>query len=60
MGAAWEATLEVGGRAKSLGKVLLRGSTGCNLVWSRDMGDHGDNESNDIWSACEFLETGHT
>ena len=52
--------MEVGGRAKSLGKVLLRGSTGCNLVWSRDMGDHGDNESNDIWSACEFLETGHT
>ena len=45
MGEAWEATLEGGGGANNLRKVLPRGSAGGNIVWIRDMGDHGDNDS---------------
>ena len=45
MGASWEATPEGGTGADSLGNVLPRSSAGGNLVWSRDIGDHGDNES---------------
>ena len=59
-GAAWEATSYGGGGSESLNKVLPHGSVGGTLVWSGDMGVHGDNESEDRGSACEFLETGHT
>ena len=59
VGADWEAILEGGGRSDSIVKVLPRGSAGSTLVWSRDMGDHGDNESEVRGSACEFLDTGH-
>ena len=60
MGAAWEATLEGGVEANSLGKVLPHGSAGKTIVWSGDMGDHVDNDSVVRESACEFLEADHT
>ena len=54
-----EVTLEVGGRSDSLGKVLPRGSADGTLIWSRDMGDYGDNETSVKGSACEFPATVH-
>ena len=60
MGATWESTLEGGGRANILGIFLPRGSAGGTLVWSRDMDDHGENDTEIRGSACEFLEEGHT
>ena len=53
-------TLEVVGGDGSLGTILLRGNSVSNLVQSGDMGDHRDNYSEIIESACEFLESGHT
>ena len=55
MGAAREATLEGGGRTNSLVKVLPCGSSGGSLVWVGDISAHGDNESEDLGSACEFF-----
>ena len=55
MGAAWEATPEEGGGTRSLGKFLPLGSSGGSIVRVEDMGAHGDNESEDRGSACEFL-----
>ena len=60
VGAAWEATSEGGGWSKSLGKVLPRGSAGGTPVWSGEMGAHGDNDTTVRWSACNFIEAGHT
>ena len=53
-------TLEVVGGDGSLGTILLRGNSVSNLVQSGDIGDHRDNYSEIIESACEFLESGHT
>ena len=43
--AAWGATSEGGGGANSLEKYLPRSSAGGTLVWSIDMGAHGENKS---------------
>ena len=44
MGEAWGDTLEVGGRADIIGKVLPRGSPGGTLVLSGGIVAHRDNE----------------
>ena len=60
MGATWEVTLEGGGGADSISKVLTHGSAGGNLVWSGDMGSYGDNDAVGRGTAFEFLEEVHT
>ena len=59
-GGALVDTSKGGGRDDSLGKYLPRVSTGGTLLWSRAMGAHGTNESEDRGSAHEFFETDHT
>ena len=59
VGADREVTTEGGGGDGSLGKVLPRGSSGGALVWSRDMGDFGNNDAEVRGSACGFPAAGH-
>ena len=57
---AQEVAKEGGGRAVSLIKVLPRGSSGSDLVWSGDMGGFGINYSAVRGSACGLPAEGHT
>ena len=50
---------EGGGRAVNLGKVLLRGNSGSDIVWSIDMGDFGANGAEVRGRACGFPVAGH-
>ena len=59
MGAAWEATLEVGGGAGSLRNVLPHGRAGGTLVWRGDMDNHRYNESGVRGSKFKILDAGH-
>ena len=58
MGADQDVTLEGGGGAKILVKVLLYSSIGGTIVWSGDMGDYGDNDAAVRGRACEFPAAG--
>ena len=60
MGAAWESTLEGGGRADSLRNFLPHGSAGITIVLSSEMGSHRENISAVKGSACEFIEADQT
>ena len=52
VGADREVTLEGGGGAGSIGKVLPYSSSGVTLVWSGDMGAYKDNSSEVRGSPC--------
>ena len=59
MGADWEVSTEGRGGAGSLGNVLLCGSSGCALFWSRDIGNFGTNDAEVRGIACGFPAAGH-
>ena len=48
-----------GGRARSLGKVLPRGSSGGALVWSGEIGAFGTNDEEVRGIACGFPAEDH-
>ena len=59
MGETQEVAMEGGGGAVSIGKVLLRGSSGRAIVWGGDMGNFGANGAEVRGSSCGFTAAGH-
>ena len=54
-----EVATEGGGGAVNIGKVLLRGNPGGDIVWGRDMGDFGANGAEVRGRACGFPVADH-
>ena len=59
VGAAWKVTMEGGGGAGSLGKVLPRGISVGALVWRKYMGNFGTNDAEVRGSAYGFPAESH-